>query len=191
MCLMLVRYSLGMKATKNASRNLKPYGGLPFADKINADLLHMHVYCNQYGSTNKYPLNIELGGVLWTYIGDGADRVVYRHEGLILKFPSRNSYARKDANTLEFTVYERVLGTPVAHKFAPLYCLLDEYLGGEVLLGKYIEGNFARYNIHNHSIRSTIRDTLSTLGIEVGDIHAQNVKGGKIIDYGRFYLYDN
>lgn len=175
-----------MKHTKNAARYLKPFGGLAFLDKVNADLLTL----SQDNVEREYELT--LGGVVWERLGAGVDRIVFYHESLVLKFPNTTkSYARDNANEVEFAVYERIVGSPAARKFAASLALLDEYLAGVVLVAVKVEGSqpaLGRGWREDERREERVSRTLRTFGIKAFDLHRGNLLGNKVIDYGRFRL---
>lgn len=175
-----------MKHTKNASRYLKPFGGLAFLDKVNADLLTVSTDDVEYG------YELTLGGVVWERLGAGVDRIVFYHGNLVLKFPNTlKSYRKTGANEVEFAVYERIVGTPAARKFAASLALLDEYLAGVVLVAVKVEGSqpaFGRGWYEDERREERVSRTLRPFGIKAFDLHRGNLLGNKVIDYGRFSL---
>lgn len=181
-----MRYVGPMKHTKNASRYLKPLGGLAFLDKVNADLLTLSQDDVEYGH------ELTLGGVEWERLGAGVDRIVFYHGNIVLKFPNTTkSYARENANEVEFAVYERIVGTPAARKFAASLALLDEYLPGVVLVAVKVTGEQPAFTgdwREDERREARVSRTLRTFGIRAFDLHRGNLLGNKVIDYGRFRL---
>jgi len=175
-----------MKHTKNASRYLKPLGGLAFLDKVNANLLTLQPEDVEVESF------LTLGGVEWERLGAGVDRIVFYHENLVIKFPNTSvSYRQKGANEVEFTVYERIVGTPAARKFAASLALLNEYRFGPVLVAVKVEGQpppWSRGFLDDERREDRVSSTLRPFGIKAYDLHRGNLLGNKVIDYGRFHL---
>ena len=174
-----------MEYTRNAKRYLRSFGGLSFLDKVNEDLLTLAYEAVDGGEV------LSLGGEEWYPLARGADRIVYHNGTLVIKFPTPTSrWSRDNANEVEFRVYEKLVGTPLAAKFAPSIALLDEFSKGLVLVAVKVKGAHGDPYVYSkyYKMERTLTDALRGFGISAFDIHAMNVIGTKVIDYGRFKL---
>lgn len=152
-------------------------------DKVNADLLTLAYEAVDGGEV------LSLGGDEWYPLARGADRIVYHNGTLVIKFPTpAGKWVRDNANEVEFRVYEKLVGTPLAAKFAPSLALLDEFPKGLVLVAVKVKGTHGDPYVHSkyYKMERTLTVALRGFGITAFDIHAMNVIGTKVIDYGRF-----
>lgn len=201
---MLMRYSLCMNLSPNVAYLMKSKGGVTLLRAIETDLVKVPYFGivedesgkldewgdPVYGEDIDAPMSITLGGKVWTFIGGGADRVVYRSGKLVLKFPSGGYEADEDANDVEYNVYQHLIGTPVAKYFAPAVALLYGFVNGPVLVSHYV--NKTEKQIQDelwkvYCMESFLEDKLPD-AVKVGDLHCENYIGHTVIDYGRFYL---
>lgn len=201
---MLVRYSLFMNLSPNVSSLMKSKGGVTLLRAIEADLIRVPYFgivedeseeLDEWGDPVyeediEPPTSLTLGGKVWTFIGGGADRVVYRSGKLVLKFPSGGYEADEDANDVEYNVYQHLIGTPVAKYFAPAVALLHGFVNGVVLVSHYVsktEQQIQDELLKVYCMESFLEDKLPD-AVTVGDLHSENYIGHTVIDYGRFFL---
>lgn len=178
-----------MEIMRTAKRHLRDFGGIKFLDDINYGLLTLGMLCDDKGDDYFLPDSIGVGGEEWFFLGAGADRIVYHNGVFVLKFTSNGTYSNREANRKEFEVYKRVVGTPVAKFFAPSIALMDEYRFGDVLFAKKVPGETPFFD-QVMALEAKVDSALLSLGVQVSanDMHTGNVRSGKIIDYGRFYI---
>lgn len=198
---MLIGYSLCMDISKNAAYLMKGKGGISFLREIEADLGKVPFFGSvptgeetEWGEPDceevESPQSITLGGKVWHRIGGGADREVYRHGTLVLKFPSNYLEAEEDANDIEFDVYQQLIGKPIARFFAPSIAILSGYVGGRVLVARYISKSVekARNELAGiYSLWDFLEERMPE-SVRIGDLHCENHIGKTVIDYGRFYI---
>lgn len=184
-----------MEIGRHTSRMMRKHGGMSVLDEINDGLLFLPFYHahSLYASTSdEYPDTLEVAGYTLTKLSKGYDRVVYKWQDLVFKFPENNrdedgtGYEGEKANIREWEVYNRVYKHKLHALFAPALALMDGWPYGRVLVMRYIEG--AHGTIKESRVARLSIKLYSVANVDTVDTHVMNTRGGKFIDYGRFHL---